>query len=920
MATEVFSNYNNSPEKKFTSPQEELEFLRREVVRKEKALSERGLSVEKEKIIEQGLETHSSQPADSLLHEKYSIPAPEVESIVLNLSPETHDKQMEELIHVLRNKGVRNTISVIEKMNNPHLMDDFHRFLIQYVKAGFHDINIKEADPLMKSLKMALFEISLPEINDEEDKGKRVSEVISAMEHFYSGMLSVFGNSEKNTDYFALELANPAESNELLFYASVPRNKADLFEKQVIAIFPEATITEQPNDYNIFSAGSFYQASYATLDKDPIFPLRTFESFDHDTLSVLLNVFSKIDKTNEGASLQIIFKPCGTTYNDRYQKTIEDIAKGRKLKEAMKQDSSVGRIFGEALVNIYKDFSGEKKEEKNEPVDEKILEQIRAKAGSRVVKTNVRLVVSANSKERSKEVMLDLQSSFNQFENPLGGNRFKFNNIVDKYFNDFFEEFSFRDFSEKQVALLNLKELTSILHFPNLSGSNTPFLKQAKAAGAAAPLDMPASGVLLGINKFRGVEKKIYFTKEDRLRHFYSIGQTGTGKTTLLKNMITQDILNGEGVCFIDPHGSDIQDLLAVIPPNRYEDVIYFDPGYTERPMALNMLEYDLRFPEQKTFVVNEMMSIFNKLFDMKTAGGPMFEQYFRNAAMLVIEDPETGNTLLDISRVLSDARFRELKLSHCHNPIVVQFWREIATKAGGEASLANIVPYITSKFDVFLSNEIMRPIVSQEKSSLNFRKIMDEKKILLVNLSKGRLGEINSSLIGLIIVGKIQMAAMSRVDSFGKDLPPFYLYIDEFQNVTTDSISQILSEARKYKLSLNIANQYIKQLDEKIRDAVFGNVGSIAAFRIGADDAEYMEKQFLPVFTAKDIMNIDNRNAYLKLLVNGRPVKPFNIETLAPSKGNTDIAEKIKQLSYLKYGENKLDIEASIMKKYQKF
>ena len=920
MSTELISNSTFSPENKFTSPQEELEFLRREVLRKEKALAERGMSVETEKIIEQGLENHAIQPVDTILHETYSLPKPEVENIVLNLAPESHDKQMEEMIHILRNKGVRNALSVMEHMSNPHLMDDFHRFLVQYVKAGFADMNIRETDPLMKSLKMTLFEVSLPDINKEEDKGKKAAEMISAMEHFYSGMLSVFGNSEISSDYFALELANPIESNELLFYASVPKDKADLFEKQVIAIFPDAVITEQPNDYNIFYPGGFYSAAYAALDKNPIFPLRTFESFDHDTLTVLLNVFSKIDKVNEGGALQILFKPCGTTYNNQYQRTIEALAKGKSFKEALKQDLSLSKVLGRTLIKIYKELANEKKEEKNEHVDEKILEQIRAKTNSRIVKANIRLVVSSDSKDRSRALMLDLQSSFNQFENPLGGNRFKFIDVKDRDFNQFFEEFSFRSFSEKQVALLNLKELTSILHFPNISGSNTPFLKQAKVAGAPAPLDMPTDGVLLGVNKFRGVEKKIYFTKEDRLRHFYCIGQTGTGKTTILKNMITQDILNGEGVCFIDPHGSDIQDLLAIIPPERYEDVIYFDPGYTERPMGLNMLEYDLRFPEQKIFVVNEMLSIFNKLFDMKTAGGPMFEQYFRNAAMLVIEDPESGNTLLDISRVLSDARFRELKLSHCHNPIVVQFWREIATKAGGEASLANIVPYITSKFDVFLSNEIMRPIVAQEKSTLNFRKIMDEKKILLVNLSKGRLGEINSSLIGLIIVGKIQMAAMSRVDSFGKELPPFYLYIDEFQNVTTDSISQILSEARKYKLSLNIANQYIKQLDEKIRDAVFGNVGSIASFRIGADDAEYMEKQFLPVFTAKDIMNIDNRNAYLKLLVNGRPVKPFNIETLAPMKGSLDIAEKIKQLSYLKYGENRLDIEASIMKKYQKF
>ena len=259
------------------------------------------------------------------------------------------------------------------------------------------------------------------------------------------------------------------------------------------------------------------------------------------------------------------------------------------------------------------------------------------------------------------------------------------------------------------------------------------------------------------------------------------------------------------------------------------------------------------------------------------------------------------------------------MKLNNCKNPIVVQFWREVAEKAGGEASLANIVPYITSKFDVFLSNDIMRPIIAQQKSSFDFRDIMDNKKILLVNLAKGRLGDINANLIGLILVGKILMAALSRVDSIGKDLPNFYLYIDEFQNVTTNSIATILSEARKYKLSLTIAHQFIAQLEETIRDAVFGNVGSISAFRTGVEDAEFLQKQFAPVFTAHDIVNLDNRNAYLKLLVNGRPVKPFNIETLPPPANNKAIIDNLKELSYLKFGRDRVDIEADIARMYEK-
>ena len=430
---------------------------------------------------------------------------------------------------------------------------------------------------------------------------------------------------------------------------------------------------------------------------------------------------------------------------------------------------------------------------------------------------------------------------------------------------------------------------------------------------------MPKEGIKLGVNKHRSTELEIRMTPKDRVRHMYVIGQTGTGKSVLLTNMILQDIKNGEGCCFIDPHGSDVQYILSNIPPERYEDVIYFDPSHLARPMALNMLEYDERFPEQKTFVINELLGIFNKLFDMKTAGGPMFEQYFRNATGLVMEDPSSGNTLLDISRVLADENFRKDKLAKSNNFIVNQFWNEIAGKAGGEASLENIVPYITSKFDGFLSNDYMRPIIAQEKSSLKFREIMDNKKILLVNLAKGRLGDINANLLGLIIVGKITMAAMSRVDSFGQDLPPFYLYIDEFQNVTTDSIAVILSEARKYNLGLIAAHQYVKQLEESIKNAVFGNVGSMAIFRVSTEDAEVFEKMLGPIFSQRDIANIPNWNAYMKILANGTPIKPFSMATLPPPQGSTEHLDALKELSYLKYGSPRSEVEANIKERYTK-
>jgi len=910
---------NNEIEQKFKTPEEEFVYLRAKVSDHEKSLNNKE-AISRDEIIKKEIDNHSARKTEDFLDENYSLKKHEIEKIVLDLVPEKHDEQMGELINILQDKGILNALSIIDRMKSPHLEDDFHRFLVQYIKAGFNIANSNEKSPIFKSLKMTLFEISLPSINsDETQKNKNLKELISKMEQFYSGMLSVENDDKQGAGYFVFELAKANHSNEIVFYMAVPDSKKNLFEKQIHSIFSDVKILEKKDDYNIFNESGDYVGSCAEVSSDTIFPIKTYENYDYDPLNVLLNSFSKVDKDGEGAAIQIIIKPSNYELS-LYKRVLKEVEKGLKLKDAYKKadDSIFGilkQIGREFIVSNKKSDNDKDKEEK---LNENLIENIKLKISSPIAKVNIKIVASSNSREEANAIISDIESSFNQFENTKG-NKFRFKRIEGKDLLKMVRDFSFRVFNEANILILNLKELTTILHLPENNFSDSSQLKQSKAISAPAPVDLPNHGILLGKNVYRNIETPIMLTAEDRLRHFYIIGQTGTGKTTLLKTMIRQDILAGEGVCMIDPHGSDIQEVLSFIPPERYDDVIYFDPSYTERPMGLNMLEYDRRFPEQKTFVVNEMMSIFNKLFDMKTAGGPMFEQYFRNAVNLVLEDPDSGCTLLDVSRVLSDKTYRELKLSKCKNPIVVQFWREIAGKAGGEASLANVVPYITSKFDVFLSNEIMRPIVSQEKSSFDFRDIMDNKKILLVNLAKGRLGDINSNLIGLIVVGKILMAALSRVDSFGTDLPPFYLYIDEFQNVTTDSISTILSEARKYKLSLTIAHQFIAQLDEKIKDSVFGNVGSMSVFRVSSEDAEYLEKQFAPVFSAKDLMNVDNHNSYIKMLANGRPVKPFSMETNLPPRGNKILLDKIKEISYLKYGKNRKEVEDVIMEKYKK-
>jgi len=907
---------------RFSSPNEELQYLRAQVAEKERQLRERGFEPEKHSVVYEEIQKIKETPVHEILHESHQLSESEITSVVesLNLPHDKDDDAMEELFGILHEKGLRNSLLIAERLMSPHIEDDFHRLLVQYVAQGNHISDLKENAPLWNVLHMTLFEVTLPDPTKEES-AKPLREIVSKMEQFYLGMFSIDSELKSRGDrYFTLEIAVSGEREDIAFYIAVPSDKEDLFEKQLLSIFPKARAHHVPADYNVFLYGGATEISYAMYTNDAILPLKDYRDFEHDPLSVLINALTKIEAVGEGAAIQFVINPIGRMYEKRYQKVLEKLEKGSPLSKAL-LDTPLG-IKDEVFKTMRNLLYTEKKQKPDIPqkefIDEQSIEQVQRKLETPIPSINIRLVASAKTSERAHTILSDIESSFNQLYN-MNGNRLRFERITKKAVFGLAKQFTFREYSPKQALPMSVRELTTIMHFPTHTvSSSTPQLHRARAAEAPAPIGLPREGTLLGINDFRGVETKAYLAAEDRLRHLYIIGQTGTGKTAFMKNMIQQDIENGSGICYIDPHGSDIEDVLSNIPDERIKDVIYFDPSNTERVMGLNMLEYDSRFPEQKTFVINELFSIFHKLYSgTPESMGPAFEQYFRNATALVLEDPSTGSTLLDISRVLVDPTYREVKLSRSKNPVVNQFWNEIATKAQGEASLQNIVPYITNKFDIFTANDVMRPIIAQQQSSFRLREVMDSKKILLVNLSKGRLGDINANLLGMVLVGKILMAALSRVDALASDLPPFYLYIDEFQNITTNSISAILSEARKYKLSLNIAHQYIAQLDESIRNAVFGNVGSMAIFRTGSDDAEFLESQMRPVFEAQDIMNIENRHAYLRLLAHGTPQKPFSIRTLAPKKGSTEKGRSIKQLSSLTYGKPLVEVEQGIRVRY---
>ncbi len=765
-----------------------------------------------------------------------------------------------------------------------------------------------------RSLNLGLLSVRFLRLQGREMSAAQIREKIAPMEQLYANLALVRDKWWRTLLWgrpvFAMELTVPHVGEEMVFYLAVPRRLSAAVEKIIQGIFPDTQVEHAP-DYNIFNPEGKSTGSFLLL-KNRFYPIRTYQKLEDDPMKAITNVFTKLASTGEGAALQIIARPARSRWKRKLRQKARSLFHGKKQSGNVLSGTVAPGSSGAGQKN-----AGVQQPRRLTPLEEETVRALETKSGKALFEVNIRLLASALDEVRAKAILQGLELAFAQFTDP-SLNGFVVRRVKPWSWRDLIFNFSFRNFDERRKIILSTEELTSLFHFPNIT-LETPKVSMAKAREAGPPANLGQEGLLLGYNAFRGQETVIRMLDEDRRRHLYIIGQTGTGKTVFLENMAVQDIQNGKGVCFIDPHGDTVERMLGMVPRQRSQDVIYFNPGDIERPMGLNMLEYDPAFPEQKTFIVNELLGIFNKLYNMSLAGGPIFEQYFRNATMLVMDDPASGNTILEISRVLADKSFRDLKLSRSSNIVVKNFWTQIAEKAGGEASLKDMVPYITSKTDNFTANEIMRPIVAQEKSAFNFREVMDNQKILLVNLSKGRLGDLNSSFIGLIIVGKLLMASLSRTDiSDEAKRKDFYLYIDEFQNVTTESIATILSEARKYRLNLVVAHQFIGQLKDEIKKAVFGNVGSLAAFRIGSDDAEFMAKQFAPVFNEQDLLNIDNRNCYLKLLIGGQTAPPFSLKTYAPQKGDIATAEVIKEMSRTKYGRPRSEVEAEIVSRHQ--
>jgi hypothetical protein len=777
--------------------------------------------------------------------------------------------------------------------------------------AAYFIIRIIARRRIADSLQMSLFLIKVPKAAaDNKGGSSEGNDFKSELAHFEQ----LLGSLASIKKPIAFEVAVPHVGEEIHFYIGVPKLSAEVATKQIQGLWNGASVESVHDDFNIFNVHGTTVAAYVAEKENFALPIRTYAELGIDSFESIVGAFAKINEIGEGASLQILVKPALKDAKKTIHRYVEFLKRGEKLETIFKGGFSTGLVDAARSLNpnAQKD---EEKREKEKVVDDEAIKALMAKAAKPLFDVNVRLVASAGSQFQADDILDGLTAGFSQFASPM---RNDFKIVKPRNPKSLIEKFIYRTFDDGAKMTLSAEEISSIYHLP-ISSTETPRVKWLKSKEAAPPDNLPKQGLLLGESVFRGQAKPVYLTDDDRRRHLYIVGQTGTGKSTLLGNLIIEDIQNGKGVAIIDPHGDLVENALGFVPKERLDDVIYFNPGDLSRPLGLNMLDFNFDRPEEKTFIVNEMQSIFDKLFDQESMG-PMFQQYMRNALLLLMEDmPNEPATLVEVPRIFTDSAFRARKLARIKNPVVIDFWEKEAVKAGGEASLANMTPYITSKFGGFITNDYMRPIIGQTKSAFNFREAMDSGKILLINLSKGKIGDINASLLGMVFTGKILMAALSRVDiADNEQRRDFNLYIDEFQNFTTDSIATILSEARKYRLNLTMAHQFIGQLTDTIKAAVFGNVGSELVMRVGVEDAEFLVKQFEPVFNQNDLINIDNFNAYAKILVNGQTSKPFNMQIGKASwnGGNKELAEKLKEYSRLKYGMDRQAIEDDIYKR----
>ena len=739
-----------------------------------------------------------------------------------------------------------------------------------------------------------------------------------AAEQMLASLHGIYREAEAFQYQMSFEIASHAQF--IHFYVYIPTHLKDFVEGQIYAQYPTVEVKEVDDYASHDFAGHVVAGTRLSLTKPYVYPIKTFQSFDVDPMSAITAVLGKVG-TEEQAWIQFVMRPVP----DDWQLKGISFASKKRAGESL-QPIPGWKKFVMSILKVVADLTrlmigssdatkpvkpNEKKLSSPEEAGVKGIETKLTKLGFETV---IRIVAVANDELSARGRIEDLTGAYKQF-NTTNLNGFRSSGVA--FGEDPLEEYRSRRFPENG-DILNIEELASLYHFPAVS-VETPNIAWAGSKKGEPPANLPYEGqtppeelTVFGETDFRNVHQRFGILRGDRRLHMYAIGKTGTGKSTLLENMIIDDIQKGKGVAVVDPHGDLIDHVLNFIPDHRINDIIYFNPADREFPVGFNLLES--LDPDLKNIAASGLMSIFTKLW--ANVWSARMEYILRNTVLALLEYP--GATFLEIMKLLVDPQFRKQVLTHVKDPVIRDFFLNEFERYDPKFRTEAIAP-IQNKVGQFLSSDTIRNIVGQPKSSFDIRKAMDERKIILLDLSTGKIGEDNAALLGAMMITKIQLAAMTRVDTPEAERVDFYLYVDEFQNFATESFAKVLSEARKYRLNLVLTNQYIAQLQEPVAKAIFGNIGTLMSFRVGSADASALVKELEPVFDATDLVNLDNYHIYLKMSIDGVTRPAFSAKTLPPFKGANDNRDKIIDVSRSRYAKPREEVERSIEESGQK-
>lgn len=730
-----------------------------------------------------------------------------------------------------------------------------------------------------------------------------------AAEQMFSSLHGILRDSKKSMDMISFEIISSGEGG-IKFFAVAPDHLVKFVEGQIYAQYPNAEI-KLVSDYTktVNPGPTYVSTGIIEYEKDYIFPIKTFRNFEVDPLSAITSAVSGL-KIGEEAWLQLIVRPVANYWQDASKKYITAVKDGKPLTQGSVFDFIFG-IANSMVKSLQTTEGGAIKKEvvKLAPGQQEELTQVETKMLKLGFEVGFRVVTKAGDQSRSEQILRDIVASFKQFTTA------HLNSFVhsdgekggEQIYNDYLARF----LSKETPDILNIEELASVYHMPNVS-VETPNIIWSRARKAEPPMDLPLAGLddvnVFAETDYRGNKVHFGLKREDRRRHFYLLGKTGVGKSTVFKNMIISDIISGAGCCFIDPHGDTVEELLDYIPQNRLKDVIYFNPGDSNNPVGFNLLQ--LNDPAQRDLVADGVVEVFKKQFDF--SWGPRLQYLLTNTVATALE--AQGTTLLSVIRLLMDRNYRKFILKQVKDPILIKFWEEeFAQMSQNPKLVSEAISPIQNKVGRFISSAVIRNIVGQVKSSFDLRDVMDNGKILLVNLAQGKLGEESSALLGGMIITRLQSTAMERVDMPMDQRRDFYLYVDEFQNFATDSFAKILSEARKFRLNLTMTNQYIDQLPLTVRQAIFGNVGTLSSFVVSQSDASILANEFAPIFQAEDLVSLESHSMYVKLCIDGMTSKPFSAKSLDIRYQKFGLRDQIVAASREQYGIDRTIIEDKV-------